>query len=119
MANLVAEFERQATTAIGLFEDIAGAAVSGVSAVSERVADLVPEFPTLPFAEIIPAPRDVVRSTFTVAERTLEAQRRVSEGFVDAIAPVTGRLMPWTAGRSGVRQHDSKPTSSTKGSQAA
>jgi hypothetical protein len=119
MADLVTEIERQALEGVDLIEEFGQAAVNGLEAVVEPMADFLPQSPTFPFGEIIPAPRDVVRSTFAVAERTLRASRKVSDGFVVAIAPIVTRLMPWTGGPGRVARSEAKPGSQTKANQAA
>ena len=100
MDEYIDQIERETMQLIERGESIGQAWLSGVTAVAEQIAPLVPELPATPFTALMPKPADVVKSSFTVMGRLLEASRRLAECSVDAIAPVTSALMPWTSGKA-------------------
>jgi hypothetical protein len=100
MDEYIDQIERETMQLIERGESFAQAWLNGISAVAEQIAPLMPELPSTPFTALMPKPADVVRSTFAVAGRLLDASRRLAEGSVDAIAPVSSALMPWTNGKA-------------------
>jgi hypothetical protein len=100
MDEFIDQIEREMIQLIERGESIGKAWLSGVSAIAEQIAPLVPELSATPFATLMPKPADVVQSTFTVAGRLLDASRRLAEGSVDAISPLTSELMPWMNGKA-------------------
>src|SRR5579864_6480376 len=100
MDEYIDQIEREMIQLIERGESFGQAWLNGISAVAEQVAPLMPELPSTPFATLMPKPADVVKSTFTIAGRLLDASRRLTEGSVDAIAPVTSALMPWMNGKA-------------------
>ena len=87
MDEYIDQIERETMQLIERGESIGQAWLSGVTAVAEQIAPLVPELPATPFTALMPKPADVVKSSFTVMGRLLEASRRLAECSVDAIAP--------------------------------
>lgn len=89
--GLVTRAGDQAISALKQAEDIA---VSAVSSVSEVVGSFMPALPPLPFADRLPAPERVVRTTFGFAERLLEAQKSYALNVIEALAPITSKVTP-------------------------
>jgi len=103
MDEYIAQIEREAIQLIDRAESAGQAWLSGVSSAAEQVATLMPELAAAPFANLVPKPADVVKASFDVADKLLDASRKLSEGFVDAMAPVMTALMPWMNGKAGKR----------------
>ena len=100
MDDYLEQTEKEIIQLIERSESLGKAWLSGVSAVAEQLAPMVPELPATQFATLMPKPADVVKSTFTIAGRLLDASRRLAEDSVDATAPVTSALMPWLNGKA-------------------
>src|SRR4029077_20570077 len=100
MDEYIDQIEREMIQLIERGESFGQAWLNGVSALAEQIAPLVPELSATPFTTLMPKPADVVKSTFTIAGRLLDASRRLAEGSVDAIAPVTTALMPRMNGKA-------------------
>ena len=118
MAAYVAEIEHQVVEGLDRVDEIARASLTAVRSMSEQVAGFLPELPAVPFVELIPAPREIVKSTFNVVDRVVDGQRRFADGFVDAIAPVTTKLMPW-AGRDRKASRPAEGKSMSRAAEAA
>jgi hypothetical protein len=54
---------------------------------AEAVEKAVPAVPTIPFAEELPTPKQLIGSSFAFAEQLLKAQREFAEQVLEAIAP--------------------------------
>src|SRR5438477_7240892 len=61
--------------------------VDAVRTWAEAVEKAVPPVPTVPFAEELPTPQQLVESSFTFAEQLLKAQREFAEQVLAAAAP--------------------------------
>jgi hypothetical protein len=110
----VSEIEEQVLEGIDRADEIAQASISGLRMVTEQVALMLPELPSMPFAELVPAPREIIRASFAVADRIVDSQRRFADGLVDALAPVTNKLMPWTKGRESGKPSEGKAMQSQR-----
>jgi hypothetical protein len=77
-----------------LIGDAQGAVVKGVSTVSEFVGSVIPDLPTLPLSDAIPAPREVVDEGFGFAERALKQQKTYATDLVKAVEPITSKVIP-------------------------
>ena len=74
---------------------VQGAAISAVANVSDRVGGYLPDVTDyVPFAESIPAPRDIATASFDLAGKWLQAQRDYLVALFDAITPITGKVLP-------------------------
>jgi hypothetical protein len=62
--------------------------VDAVRTWAEAVEKAVPAVPTVPFAEDLPTPQQLVKSSFAFAEQLLKAQREFAEQVLAAAAPV-------------------------------
>jgi hypothetical protein len=54
---------------------------------AEAVEKAVPAVPTLPLAEELPTPKQLIDSSFAFAEQLLKAQREFAEQVLEAVAP--------------------------------
>ena len=61
--------------------------VDAVRTWAETVEKAIPAVPTLPFAEELPTPQQVVETSFTFAEQLLKAQREFAEQVLAAAKP--------------------------------
>ena len=68
--------------------------VDAVRAWAVAVEKAVPELPASPLVDELPAPEELVRSSFDFAERMLKAQREFAEQVVAAVAPVLKATKP-------------------------
>lgn len=100
MDEYIDQIEREMMQLIERGESFGQAWLNGVSAVSEQIAPLMPELSATPFTALMPKPADVVKSSFTIAGRLLDASRRLTEASLDAIAPVASAFMPWMNGKA-------------------
>jgi hypothetical protein len=103
MDDYVAQVERETIQLIERGESMGQAWLSGFAGIAEQIAPYIPELPATPFATMMPKPADVVKASFDVIDRLLDATRKLAEGSVEAIAPVTSALMPWTNGKASKR----------------
>ncbi|MFL5797996.1 MAG: hypothetical protein ACJ77A_08690 [Actinomycetota bacterium] len=69
--------------------------VSGLSTAAESVGNVIPDsLPKMTWISRFPAPADVVNAYFSFAEGLLEANRHYALAFVDAVRPVTTKVLP-------------------------
>jgi hypothetical protein len=61
---------------------------------AEAVEKAVPAVPTVPFAEELPTPKQLIESSFSFAEKLLKAQREFAEQVLEAVAPVAKTKSP-------------------------
>jgi hypothetical protein len=78
---------------LSVISDAQGAVVSAVSTVSQFVGSYIPELPALPFADTVPAPREIVDDYFSFAERALKQQKTYAKDLTKAIEPVSSKLL--------------------------
>ena len=71
-----------------------GLAVDAVSTVSEWAADFIPQVPEVPYAERIPAPRELTKVYFDFMTDLTKLQRDYVNALLDAIEPVTKKVAP-------------------------
>ena len=64
------------------------AVVDAVRTWAETLERIVPAAPSLPFAEQVPTPQEIVQTSFDFAEQLLKAQREFTENLLAAAAPV-------------------------------
>jgi hypothetical protein len=67
-----------ATASFNAWVDLAGKTFSMPS---------MPSFDAVPFAEVVPDPREVIEVSFGFAEELLATQKELAVKFVDAVAP--------------------------------
>jgi hypothetical protein len=67
------------------------AIIEGVRAWANAVEKTIPETPSIPYADELPNPREIVQTGFEFAEQLLKSQRQFAEGVLDAASPVIGR----------------------------
>lgn len=87
VTNLAGKAQDQFRSAI---KQAGEATVSAVSTVSGLVANVIPQLPSLPVS--IPEPKEVVKATFTVAEKALKAQKNYALDIAKALEPVTLKI---------------------------
>ncbi len=80
-----------------------GVAISAVSQVSETIGNVLPELPRTPLFDRVPDPAEIVATSFQFAEQMLETQKAYTLELLQAISPVTGKIVP-SAGRKPVRR---------------
>ena len=64
------------------------AVVEAVRTWATAVEKTLPETPALPFADKLPSPAEIVKTSFEFAEQLLKAQREFVESLLAAAAPV-------------------------------
>src|ERR1700752_4975252 len=114
MDEYIDQIEREMIQLIERGESFGQAWLNGISAVAEQIAPMMPELPQTPFTTLLPKPAEVVKSTFTIAGRLLDASRRLAEGSVDAISPVTSALIPWMNGKASKKSERKSATTQNK-----
>jgi len=81
-----------------------GVAISAVSQVSESLGNVLPQLPQTSLSQRLPDPAEVVGTTFGFAEQMLQTQKAYTLELLEAVAPVTGKLVP-SASRKPVRRN--------------
>ena len=61
---------------------------------AEAVEKAIPAVPTVPFAEELPTPKQLIESSFSFAEKLLKAQREFAEQVLEAVAPTAKTKSP-------------------------
>ena len=119
MVEYVGEVTDELRSVIERGNELSQAPIEGLAATSALIAEFIPELPTLPLVSLIPAPREIVRASFDIAELVFKSQRRFAEGIVEGVVPVTNKLMPWTAEADHKRSESSKRSEGSRGKTAA
>lgn len=68
--------------------------VSAVSTVTGLVGGILPELPAIPFAARLPQPEALVKTGFGIAENVLKTNKQYALGLVQALEPITGKVLP-------------------------
>ena len=69
--------------------------VSGVATASASIGDVIPgSLPKMTWISRFPAPADLVNAYFSFAEGLLESNRRYALALIDAVRPVTTKVLP-------------------------
>lgn len=68
--------------------------VSAVESASKAVGRLIPSLPALPLADQVPAPKDVVETTFSFVEDLIDSQKKYALAVLDALTPITDKVAP-------------------------
>ena len=77
-----------------LIGDAQGVVVSAVSSVSQAVGSVIPELPSLPLSENVPAPRELVDDYFSFAEKALKQQKIYAKDLAKAVEPISSKILP-------------------------
>ena len=85
VTELTETAQEQTLTAVRQSQQIV---VDAVRTWADAVEKAVPAVPSVPFADELPTPRQLVESSFKFAEQLLKAQREFAEQMLDAAAPV-------------------------------
>ena len=67
------------------------AVVETVRSWANAVEKTIPETPAVPFAQELPTPQELVKTSFAFAEQLLKAQREFAENLVAAANPVLAK----------------------------
>ena len=67
------------------------AVVKAVQTWAEAGKNILPDLPSLPFADQLPATADLVENAFAFADRLLAAQRDFAAAVLDAARPVLAK----------------------------
>ena len=95
MSTTVSEFAQQAQEqTLNTIRQSQQAVVEAVQAWAHAVERAVPETPSLPCAEELPTPQQVIQTSFDFAEQLLKAQREFAENLIAAAAPVIDKAQP-------------------------
>ena len=71
-----------------------GIGVDAVATVSDWVGERLPQIPEVPYADRIPAPRELTKVYFDFVTDLTKLQRDYVNALLDAIEPVTKKVMP-------------------------
>ena len=77
-------------TTVGKAQD---AYVSALSTVTSTLGGYIPELPKIPFSASMPTAKEVVTTTFGIAEKALKSQKQYALSFAKALEPVTGKVI--------------------------
>ena len=67
------------------------AIVEAVKAWANAVEKTIPDVPTLPYADELPQPKEIVQTSFAFADQLLKLQQQFVESIVEAASPVLGK----------------------------
>src|SRR4051794_38427652 len=77
--------------------------VTGVATAAESIGNEIPDStPKMTWMSNFPAPADLVNAYFSFAEGLVEANRHYSLALLDAVRPVTTKLLPASLTRKAV-----------------
>ena len=77
--------------------------VTGVATAADSIANVLPDsMPKMTWLSNFPAPADLVNAYFSFAEGLVEANRHYSLALLDAVRPVTTKLLPASLTRKAV-----------------
>jgi hypothetical protein len=77
--------------------------VTGVATASDAIGTKLPTtLPKMTWLSNLPAPADLVNTYFSFAESLLEANRHYSLALLDAVRPVTTKILPASMTRKAV-----------------
>src|SRR5690349_3646840 len=79
---------------LGAIRQSQHAVVEAVRTWADAVEKIVPETPSLPFADELPSPQAIVHTSFDFAEQLLKTQRDFAEKLLGAAAPVFDKAAP-------------------------
>ena len=65
--------------------------VEAIRAWANAVEKTIPETPVLPYADELPKPQEIIKTSFGFAEQLLKAQQEFAESVLDAASPVLGK----------------------------
>jgi hypothetical protein len=88
--QLTKQVDEATDQVISVIEQVQEAAASAVNTVSEAVAKYLPEFG---LGEMLLQPEDAVESSFKNSNKFLDAGRKAALGFIDAVSPITEKVM--------------------------
>lgn len=71
-----------------------GIGVDAVSTASEWAGEFIPQLPEAPYSDRIPTPRELTKVYFDFVGDLTKLQRDYALGLLDAIEPVTRKVMP-------------------------
>lgn len=67
--------------------------VETVGKVAERLEDVVPETPAVPYGEKLPAIDELVEAQFSFAEKLLAQQKEFTSSLLQAFKPVSDKVV--------------------------
>ena len=95
MSSTVSEFTQQAQEqTLSAIRQSQQAVVEAVQAWAQAVEKTVPETSSLPSAEGLPTPQQLIHTSFDFAEQLLRTQREFAENLIAAAAPVIDKAQP-------------------------
>lgn len=78
---------------LGTVTDAQSTIVQAVATASDTAATFLPALPLPTLSAKVPTARELLEQGFSFAEKALKAQRTYALGIVDALEPVTGKLI--------------------------
>ena len=95
MSSTVTDFAQQAQEqTLQTIRQSQQAVVEAVHTWAEAVEKTVPGTPSLPFANELPTPQQLIHTSFEFAEQLLKVQREFAENLIAAAAPVIDKPRP-------------------------
>lgn len=90
--NTITKAQDRVLAGVKQVEDLV---VTGVSTAAESVGNVIPDsLPKMTWISRFPAPAELVNAYFSFAEGLLEANRHYALALVDAVRPVTTKVLP-------------------------
>lgn len=94
MTNLVEKAQDRALTVVKQAQD---AALGAVSTVTGLVSPIVERIPSLPLADRVPAPAQLIRNAYGFADKLLDTQKKYALELADTLSPLTEKVAAKTA----------------------
>ena len=76
-------------------KQVEGVVVTGVATAAESIGNVIPStLPKMTWMSRFPAPADLVNAYFSFAEGIMESNRHYALALLDAVRPVTTKILP-------------------------
>jgi hypothetical protein len=103
MNEYTATINKASDKVLETIKQVEDVVVTGVATASESIGNVIPDtFPKMTWISRFPAPADLVNTYFSFAEGLLEANRHYSLALLDAVRPVTTKILPASMTRKAV-----------------
>ena len=78
--------------------------VKGITVVVDFVTERISEIPTMPFADQIPTPTELVNNQYKFAKSVIDANKDIALAAAKAAAPLTDKVLDRKAARPAARK---------------
>jgi len=94
MSEYTATLNKAQDRVLGSVKQVEDLVVTGVATAAETVGSVIPELPKMTWISHFPAPAELVNAYFSFAQGLLETNRHYALEIIDALRPVTTKVLP-------------------------